>query len=268
MSPRDRRDFRRFESLLRDKIPFQFVRFSDGEMEIIRNERLEISENRVAWSRGIVEHAYPSFDFKTFDPIENQSFREDLLASARHRGDSYFKGIPTRHNKAIADRDLMVSLNGGPTPQLTFADLFLNRNFPRYLNRIVPLFRSFDQVVVLGNFRMDPKLMSPSWQLTPVPDNFFGDYEETLQRTLQSILNAPANCLVLASASSLSNVVGHRVSVERKDLTYVDIGTTLHNEMGMESGIREYHVVAQPWTRDNMRRKIRYRFSRNYSLKW
>ena len=38
---------------------------------------------------------------------------EDLLETAIKSQNNYFKGIPTSHNKATKDRDLMLFLNGG-----------------------------------------------------------------------------------------------------------------------------------------------------------
>lgn len=268
MKPSARQDFRQLETLLSEQIPFQFIRFSDGEMEIIRNERLEIVEGRVTWSKGVVEHSYPAFDFKSFDPALHQKFREDLLASARGRSERYFKGVPARHNRALSDRDLMIALNGGSLEGLTFADLFLNGNYVRFRRRIVPLIQQFDNVLVVGNYRMQPTIMNRNWRLVPIGDNFFSSYEATMQATLQQVLQAPAGTLVLASASSLTNVLGHWVSRERRDMTLLDVGTTLHDQMGMESGIREYHVVAQSWSRATARRKLRYRLSAGYRLKW
>lgn len=266
--PNADRDFKLFKIKLTLKEPFTFIRFSDGEMEIIRNERLEINESQVVWRHGVINHSYPVFDSKLFDPETQQDFRLDLLSSAKRKGRNYFKGIPASHNNLVADRDLMVSLNEGLDSNITFADLFLNSNYKKFLREIVPLLHEFSNVVVIGNYRMRPEYENQNWKHVKIPDNFFLRYDDVLRETTEAILNFPEGALVLSSASSLSNVLGAYVDTKRKDLTFLDIGTSLHGHMGMETGIRAYHVHAEPWTPTNVLKKLRFRLKADYKMKW
>lgn len=81
-----------FHQLLRSKIPFVLVRFSDGETEILKNERLRISNEGVVWSKGTFANLYPLYDFKDFDPKKDIQPREDLIDSATFTGDYYLEG--------------------------------------------------------------------------------------------------------------------------------------------------------------------------------
>jgi len=168
-----RQDFELVKLLLINKNPFTFIRFSDGEMEVVRNERLFIGKGRISWSRGEVSYSYPDFDYKDFSPARDQKLRADLLASAEYRSDYYFKGVPTAHNDAIRDRNLMVALNGENTTNLTFADLLINENFLAFRKLLIPLFSNFATVYYFGNHRANPKLINESWKLVPLQDNFF-----------------------------------------------------------------------------------------------
>ena len=267
--PNSKSHFVFFESLIRQKIPFVFVRFSDGELEIIRNRRLEINETQVIWRNGVkVDHMYPIHDVKVFDPGIHQNFRTALLASAQHRSENYYKGIPARHNDAIADRDYMIDLNGGSIEGLTFSDLFLNENYRKFLRNVVPLFTEYQNVSVLGNFRMQPQLFNQNWKLISIPDNFIADYELVFANVTNQLEALPDNSLVLLSASSLSNTVGMRLSMVRPDLTCIDIGTTMHEIMGLGGSSRAYHVHAEPLRRSNALKKVRFRFKGDYHLKW
>lgn len=268
MVPDARRDLCRLVGLLAEQIPFRFVRFSDGEMEIIRNERLEISRTHLHWRKGVVRHALPAYDVKVFDPEMNGEFRDDLVGAARHRAVRYFKGVPSAHNKAIKDRDLMVELNGGLTRYITFSDLLINSNFASFLSEGVPILLDRDDVFVLGNFRMRPAKMHPTWQLLPVPDNFFADYAAIKMRLRNEISQLPNNALLLSSASSLSNVMGFEVDVSRPDVTFIDIGTALHGYMGLDPNTRDYHIAGQPWTFRNALPKVRYRRAPHYRIRW
>jgi len=266
--PNSTTHFYKIKKFLTEKYPFTFIRFSDGETEIIKNHYLEISTEKVVWSGGISGRGFPAFDQKKFNPKLHQLFRQDLLHSAIHDAPNYFKGIPTSHNGAENDRNLMIRLNGGLSPSLTFSDLFLNGNFLLYRKKILPIFDSFNSVSIIGNYRMDPGLYRNNWKHIKIPDNFFETYEEVKSSVWDQIQNLPVGTLVLSSASSLSNILGLQVNLNRPDLTFIDIGTTLHDIMGMQSGIRGYHIELENWHVNNFYKKIRYKMANEYKLKW
>lgn len=233
-------DFNNLKWKLLNQKPFIFVRFSDGELEIIRNNYLEISKKKIIWSGGVGNHKLPIYDRKTFNPKKNQLFRVDLLKTALENKINYFKGVPGSHN-SVLDRDLMIRLHGEYNNNLTFADLFLNNNFKKFRTEIIPLFKKFKKVVVIGNFRMKPKKYNSKWHHLKIPDNFFKNYNNVKKQVIAKINKLPKNCLILCSASSLSNILGNYVLSTRKDLTFFDIGTSMHDLMGLKFGIRGYH---------------------------
>lgn len=266
--PKGHEHFAALAQLLEAQSPFSFVRFSDGETEIIRNERLIIGHQKLEWRKGTFEHHYPTYDQKTFEPDLHGQIRNDLINSASLKQEFFFKGIPASHNLAVADRDMMIDLNGGKLDNLTFADLFLNGNYKRFISQILPLLTSFFNVYVVGNYRMQPAMIGDTWRLIPVPDNFFQSYEVTLSSVLNSVEHVPTNSLILSSASSLSNILGASLRVTRSDITFIDIGTSLHSLMGMDSRTRRYHVAIEPWTRQNSLKKLKNMASRDYRLRW
>jgi hypothetical protein len=268
MDPDARLDLLRIAGLLMERIPFRFVRFSDGELGVLRNESLVISASHLSWRGGVTRHSLPSYDYKSFDPQTGQALREDLLAAAMHRSVRYFKGVPSAHNTAIEDRQFMEEINGGLDPYLTFSDLLMNSNYRPFLKVILPILAERTDVHVIGNFRMRPELIDPAWRLIAVPDDFFSDYQPVKKSVLSEVQNIPENSLVLSSASSLSNVVGHVVDINRSDLTFIDIGTTLHGRMGLDPATRDYHVEGLNWNLRTVVPKIRYRRARHYRIRW
>jgi hypothetical protein len=262
------RDFELIKRLLEKKDPFTYIRFSDGEMEIIRNQRLFIGDGRISWSKGEVLFSYPDFDFKDFLPERDEKLRTDLLASANFKNPFFFKGIPTSHNNALEDRKLMVKLNGETEENLTFADLLINENFLAFRKQLIPIFASFPHVHYFGNYRAHPELVSKNWKLVPLQDNFFENYETVLDISIARLSGLPADSLILSSASSLTNIVGHQLYKCRPDLTFLDIGTSMHDLVGMQSGIREYHILLSRNTPKNLIRKIRLISNPNFRLKW
>lgn len=268
IKPNGHQHFDAFLNKLKNQEPFTFVRFSDGETEILKNRELVIGKNFVRFRGTTAKHDYPAYDSKTFDPDKNKQLHMDLMEAARAVFPEYYKGIPTAHNNALDDRNLMIDLNGGSTKNLTFSDLFLNENYKDYLNLVVPVFMDFDSVILVGNFRMKPTLLIPQAKHIPLPDNFFADYENVKLNVLSELERCPRNTLVLSSASSLSNIVGQQIISKRPDLTFIDIGTTLHAKMGLDGNIRSYQLSAMPWKFNNFIPKLKNRINKSYRLKW
>jgi hypothetical protein len=265
-SPKD--DFNFVLNKIKNKSPFTFVRFSDGEMEIIRNNELIIKEGEIIWSKGRILHSYPRFDFKNFNPITNADLRDDLLEAAKFKSDNYIKGIPTSHNNALADRELMASLNQDSYSNLTFSDLFLNQNFIKFRYKVLPELLTFKDVYYVGNFRADPTRIVESWNHIQIPDDIFFDYQSNKKQLFNTLINVPVGSLILFSASSLSNIIAHQIFLNRSDLIILDVGTSIHDLVGLQSGIREYHLLLEKNNFKSIVKKLRYTINKSYKLKW
>jgi len=268
MNQNPRSDFQSIKSMLNSKSPFTFVRFSDGEMEILRNRALFIGNGKIVWHKGSVDFNYPEFDSKDFDPDRDKEIRSDLIKAAIYQSKNYIKGIPASHNSAILDRNLMIEYNNNLNTNLTFADLLINQNFLKFRREIVPIFMEFNDVYVVGNFRTRLELLNSSWKIVPIQDNFFSDYENIVNKTMKILRFLPLDSLVLGSASSLTNVLGQKLNAEREDITFIDIGTSMHDLFELTSGIREYHQLLSPNTLFGIYHKIRLASRKNYRLKW
>lgn len=267
--PSGRGDLDRFEHRVRNRIPFTFVRFSDGEIEILRNRKLVIFGGVTEFRGRQFSNQFPEFDQKRFDPMRRQDVRRDLLASAVFRDEAYFKGIPTKHNNAVEDREFMLRLNGGFTKEMTFSDLFLNENYIRARSSFFPLAASsFEDIFVVGNWRCELSGYLKKGQLIQIPDDFFSLYDDTLKTVLFKLQAAPESCLVLSSASSLSNILGHRLRSSRPDITFLDIGTALNDLIGLPLSTRAYHKLLNPSTLRERFAAWRYSRHREYQLRW
>lgn len=267
--PDGKADLNRFKCLVRERKPFTFVRFSDGEIEVLRNRRLVLAVGLTVFRGRQFSNNFPDFDQKFFDPRRSQDARHDLLASALFRDPFYFKGIPTRHNNALVDREFLLRLNGGFDQRMTFSDLFLNENFVQVRSDFFPFVtESYSDLLVVGNWRCKLNGYLAKGQLLEIPDNFFSTYQQTLGFLMEKLENAPPSALVLSSASSLTNVLGHRLRVSRPDITFLDIGTTLHDLMGLPLGTRAYHKLHNPRSLRERYEAWRYRWHKEYRLEW
>jgi len=255
-------------NILKDKLinkePFTFIRFSDGETEILKNRYLEIVPGKTMFRGKEIKNKFPQFDSKKFDPEQHQNIREDLLNSAKFKAKNYFKGIPTSHNKAVDDRDMMLELNQGLDSSITFADLFLNSNYEKYLNEIVPLFGSYENIVVIANFRAKPVGILKKAKHISIQDNFFANYDEVLETCISELKNLEKGSLVLSSASSLSKILGHKIYLERPDITFLDIGTSINDLLSLDNNIRSYHKQRNT----SFWKKMFYKKPKSHYIKW
>lgn len=261
-------DFQLVLHLLKKHEPFSYIRFSDGEMEVLRNERLFIGDGIVSWRKGTTSHPYPNFDRKDFDPRRDLEVRKDLIESAKYQAPKFYKGVPSSHNDAVSDRDMMIEHNGKSPLNLTFSDLLINQNFYGFRRKILPIFKTFKNVYFVGNFRANPAKFDSSWTHLQIQDDFFREYPIILKATMKKLVEIPSGSLVLLSASSLSNILGYKLHQIRQDVTLLDIGTSMHDLVGMEAGIREYHDLLLPNNFKGILKKSRLMSRQNFRLRW
>jgi hypothetical protein len=266
--PNPNSDFDAFRLRFLKGIPTTFVRFSDGELEILRDNPLSILNGVVSWRLGTLDGRYPEHDNKSFVPERDAELRSDLCASARYVSKGYFKGVPASSNKAVGDRDYMVQLNGGRIDGLSFSDLFINENYLRFLDEILPVFMAKPNVIFLANFRANLSKLNDDWTHLPLQDNAFPDYDVILPRLLTTLSAAEGRSVILSSASSLSNILGHKLHEIRPDISFIDVGTSLNPFVGLGEATRAYQTQLLPWNSKNISRKLKYQLFGNHRMKW
>lgn len=258
MKPSAIKDIKKFYKMIKNKEAFSFIRFSDGELEIIRNRYLKISKGKTHFRGKVFKNNFSEIDSKEFDPKLNNDIREDLIYSAVAKMHNFYKGMP--HKRSKKDRELLVTLNGGLDENITFADLLINSNYKFYRDNIVPQFENYQNIYLIANFRAKPKdVLSKSIHIK-IPDNFFSNYKKVKEQIISKLKNIPKNSLILSSASSLTNIIGHEIYRFRNDLTFIDVGTSINDLIGLDSITRSYHVTYFSKGFKSFLRKIRPSF--------
>jgi hypothetical protein len=247
--------------------PFYFVRFSDGEMEIIHNRFLEISEVGTYFNGKLNDYFYDPLDYKKFDPTVNQNFRGELIESAKYIASNYIKGIPTSHNEQIADRDFLISLNNNSEHNLTFSDLFLNSNYLNFRKGIEKYLDKVENGFVISNFRSNLSGPLKKFQHLKIPDNIFSDYQIYLEDFLQVLENIPPGSVILSSASSFTNIIGTHLHKKRDDIFFIDIGTSLNDYLGLKMNSRLYHCLVDKSFIGRIK-AWKYKRTKNFLMKW
>ena len=226
--------------LLLDKLKtgenFAFLRFSDGEMHILMNRHTKLNNGwyEIDGVRG--SGNYDSVNFKDVDPVKDKFFVDALKESYRYHAKNYFVGLSCRCCVGDANFNWQVQFRGGDDEHLTWANLLINGNFNRFNTEMLPLFKT-KKVVFIGNEHMDiSKLPFEVVKDFRVGQNCminnFNISEDIIKWMVENNIK---NHLFLISASSLSEVLIHKLFMVEKENTYIDAGTMLNLYFGRDT---------------------------------
>jgi len=241
------KDFRQhlqwFRSKLETREPFAFARYSDGELYILQNKKLVLDDNLIQIDDRVSTGPYQPQDFKSFDPQLHADVRDHLLRAFQHKQYNYFKGISCRCCVGDAAFDEQIALHGGDDDSLTWANLFVNANYPAFVESVLPVLQTYSTTMVCHH---DAELT----QLGFVDNSFRVGYNAMVndRKVIEDIRgwirqHNIHNHLFLFSASTFSNLAIFELYRDYPDNTYLDIGTCLTPFMKMpmeRSYLQEY----------------------------
>jgi len=206
-----RGDLIQIEDRLKNREPFAFSRFGEGELRILSGEL----------------RRYPEFRFDPADP-GYVFLRERLLDSFRYRSDHYYVGISCP--RCIGEDKFLWAKQASaqPEPQLTWANLFVNSNFSYYLEHVVPLFSMYRVVMVCHR--------SAGLEGLPFPVARDFRVEKNAWRTNYNLAHQIGEwigrkgikgALFLLCAGPFANILAHTLHARSPENTYLDVGSTL-----------------------------------------
>lgn len=233
-------DFEIFKDKIKNKKYFAFSRYSDGELYVMQNKRVEIGNNFVTIGDKTTPANFPSEDHKLFEPSnpEHQALRLSLIEAYCYRAPGYYKGISCRCCVGEENASYFKTLGNTDESDLTWANLWVNCNYPRYMNEVYPLYPTYDKIIVVcSNLAHFDNLN--------FKDNIVADFrvgkncvinDRGLIITMLEYfrMHDVRDHLVLFSASSLSQLLIRSLYEKFPNNTYINIGTTLNPLMGMK----------------------------------
>jgi len=235
MSKDFKEEFNKFKHKLETKQPFAFSRFSDGELFILKNERVVLGSNFFVTGQRAGANVYTPEEQKHFDPEHHPHVHNKLKECLQYVQKGYFKGLSGKVDVGEEDFDLQVKLsNEQYEGNLTFANLFINANYKKFIEEIVAkIFPKYDILYVV-NERADlsglPFNVKKRFNIGSncMVNNF--DITEEIKDYIRD--NKIENHLILCSAASLSNFVIYECFKEFPSNTYLDIGSALNPYLG------------------------------------
>lgn len=229
-------EFFKFYTKFKNHENFCLTRFSDGELYMLQERKIELSENRVM-VEGIVDgnNGHPSFDKKIFDPNEQNEFKEQLLKSFLHVQNNYYIGISCRC--CVGEENFnwqLEKLKDIPIENLTYSNVFLNSNYIKFRSLFFSEIRKRKAILICNEHA---NLKKCEWVQKDfrLKDNGYSDLTKIDYIRNYILENNINNQVFLFSASSFSNVAQRILFSEFPNNTYIDIGTTLSKEFEIQA---------------------------------
>ena len=219
-----KQDFDKFQKMIANREPFAISRNNDGEMIILFNEFIDI---RTKLNGEFI-----------YDPKQPQHafFREKLLESAQHKGDNYYVGIACRCCVGDEKHERLKKLTGLDDDHLTWGNIFVNSNYPLYVERIVPQFTNY-KIVMVVNHKANVNSLSFANSVVKTfrvgTNAWMSDY--SLVDELKAYIkdNDIENHLFLFAAGPFTNILTLEAYKTSKNNTYLDVGSTLDSMMSL-----------------------------------
>ena len=227
---------------LKNNENFAFSRFSDGELYMMQNKEIELAEHHYQIANLKVPQKYHEEDHKHFDPSKHQFFRRELMNAYQHLQHNYFVGLSCRCCVGVKDHQEMLDWYKGDTNSefLTWSNLWVNGNFKLFKEYMIPEFSNHKIVYTLNeNANIDGLPFDVVKDFRVGKNCIINDYGKIDEIEQWIHENQIENHVFLFSASSLSNYIIHHLYRVYPNNTYIDVGTTMNDYLGMK-GLRQY----------------------------
>jgi hypothetical protein len=219
-----RTDFTKFYEKIKNHQPFAISRNNDGEMIILFNEFIDLRQKL-------------NGEF-IYDPKQEQHgfFRKKLLESAQYKADNYYVGIACRCCVGNEKHEKLKTLTGQDEEHLTWGNIFVNSNYPQYVEKIIPEFKKYNVVMVVNNKAITynlPFLNNIVKTFTIGTNAWMSNYSlvDEMKRYIEE--NKIENHMFLFAAGPFSNILIMECFKSSPNNTYLDIGSTLDSMMSL-----------------------------------
>lgn len=202
---------------------FSLVRFGDGEMVVINGEAIDLSKK----CNG--EHQYIPGN------TQHEAQRALLAAALRYRSKDYFVGIACPCCVGEQPFLQLKEQSQQPESQLTWANIFVNSNFPRFQAYTIPLLTR-RKVVLISHTKSQPAGLPFSIErhFGVGPNAWLHDHDRLLDELSTYIdLHHVFDHVFLFCAGLLSNILIYELHERFPDNTYLDVGSAFDVELGL-----------------------------------
>lgn len=201
---------------------YSLSRWGDGEAIILQNKFIDLRNKK----NGEFRHD-PNLD-------EYKESRKRLELSYTAQDDGYYIGIVCPCCRGQKQYQQMKRKSQQDEEHLTWANLFVNANYRRFINEFVPEMRNHDVVMVVNNKADTSKLPFGVEKTYKVGTDAWNKDYRVIDRIREDYYSSRDKVFLFA-AGPLANILTHELwFYMNKNNTYIDIGSTLDVLMGMK----------------------------------
>ena len=229
--------FHKLTDMLQAKENFAFSRFSDGELFILQNKTVVLADNHYITGNIKGPNRYTEEEHKEFYPELHQKYREKLIECYMHNQENYFKGICTGTDNHVGSENFkwMIDFHGGDHENLTFANLLINANYSKFVERIIPILKEREVIYIVNKLADTDLLPFKLSKKFKIGSNCMIEDYDVSQKVLEYIRkNKVKDAVVLCSAASLSNFIIYDCFKDNTNNTFLDIGSCLNPLLNLE----------------------------------
>jgi hypothetical protein len=194
-------------NLLKNKTPFSFSKYADGEYAILINKHITNCDN---W---------------TFNPDIDNIYQNELFKSFQFNEDGYYVGISCPCCVSMDDVLWMRNNVGVDKNHLTWANIFVNGNYRTFVNLFIPEFKNHDIVLVANKNANINNLPFNVVEHIPIGNTA---WKENFNLVNELPEKDYENKLFLFCAGPLGNMLAAKMWEKNKNNIYIDIGSTLN----------------------------------------
>jgi hypothetical protein len=196
-------------------------------MYILQNKELILDNGYIKIGERTQGGNYKPEDFKNFNPNEHSFFRDKLIEAYKYHQPNYYKGISCSCCVGKEAFDWQIELHGGDDESLTWANLWVNGNYPNFIMNLFPTLYNRDCVFVCHQNADLTKLPFVVKDFRVGYNAFINDYSkiEDIRKWIKE--NNITDHVFLFSASTFSNLAIYELYRDYPNNTYIDIGTCL-----------------------------------------
>lgn len=202
---------------------FSLSRWGDGELMILENQFIDL--------RNVKNGEF------CYDPSEKKYEKSrDLLNRAyTYRDSGYYVGIACRCCVGYEKFKYMIEKSGQPDENLTWANIFVNANYNKFLELYIPEF-SNKKIIMVVNDKANTDLLTFNVEKTFYvgTDAWFENLNiiDKLKKVIEE--ENVTDTIFLISAGPLADILAHQLWDFSKRNTYIDIGSVFDTLMGMK----------------------------------
>lgn len=217
-------DFDMFVNKIKRDEHFSLSRWGDGELMILENKSLDLTQ------KGDGEFKY--------DPNSAQhvKMRQVLLNSYKHKDKNYYIGVACQCCVGKEKFEYMKKLSEQPEENLTWANIFVNSNYPFFISELLPALKGKKIILVANKRGMDnvKNLPFDVEQYYPIGrDAWTVNYPLSQHLQMEMGEFNIKDRIYLIAAGPFANVLTYELWKYNRNNTYIDIGSTLDKYLGL-----------------------------------